>query len=212
MRTAFSEVPQNRLILSQSVRLKIVGEEDVLFAGFWVAIDDFPYLFGIDPGAFINGKVPDGIRKRVFGKSSFPPLSLEFDIAFRPDHEEGFYLVNLVEVPEIVVASVEDIVSILLVRYLRHHFAVMHRRWRNMHLCRDLSLDIIKGVHLDSALVFAEFGPPEHLKTQVESRGIEGIDVAVQVENLGRALLSGHVDHVEGELFKDAAVPIFVGF
>ena len=98
----------------------------VLLAGFWVATDDFPYIFGIDLGAFINGKVPDGIRKHVFGKSSFPPLSLEFDIAFRPDDEEGFYLVNLVEVPEIVVATIEDIVSILLVRYLRYHFAVMH--------------------------------------------------------------------------------------
>jgi hypothetical protein len=49
----------------QRVRLKIVGSEDVLLAGFRVATDDFPYIFGIDLGAFINGKVPNGIRKQM---------------------------------------------------------------------------------------------------------------------------------------------------
>ena len=111
---------------SQRIRLKIVREEDVHLARFWVSIDDFPYLFGINPRAFINGEVSDGIRQNVLGKSSFPPLGLEFDIAFCPDNEEDFYLVYLVEVPEVVVATIEDLVSILLVRYLRHHFAIMY--------------------------------------------------------------------------------------
>ena len=126
---------------------------------------------------------PAGIM--LFRKSSFPLLGLEFDIAFCPDNEKGFYLVNLVEVPEIVVAAVEDVVRVLLVRNLRHHLAVMHRGWRNMHVCRDLRFDIIQGMHLDATFVFAKFGPPEHLKAQVDGRGIESINPSIQVKNLG---------------------------
>ena len=60
--------------------------------------------------------------------------------------------------------------------------------------------------------MLAKFGPPEHLEAQVNGRGIESVNVAVQVENLGCPLLSGHVDHVESEVLKDAVIPIFVGF
>ena len=59
--------------------------------------------------------------------------------------------------------------------------------------------------------MLAKFGPPEHLEAQVDGRGIEGVDVAVQVKNLGRSLLSGLIDHVKSELLKDAVIPVFVG-
>ena len=81
-----------------------------------------------------------------------------------------------------------------------------------MHVCRYLRFYIIQSVHLDTALMLAKFGPPEHLEAQVDGCGIKGINPSIQVENLGRPLLSGHVDHVESELFKDSAVTIFVGF
>ena len=175
-------------------------------------IDDFPYLFGVSLRAFINGKDADCIRQNVLGKSPFPLFGLDFDVAFRPDNEERLYQVDLVEVAEIVVTSVEDVVGILLIRYLRHHLTVMHRCCRNMHVCRDLRFDIVQGVHLDSSFVLSKTGPPEHIETQVDGRGIEGVNVAVQVENLGRTLLSGGLDHVESELLEDAIIPIFVGF
>ena len=60
--------------------------------------------------------------------------------------------------------------------------------------------------------MLAKFGPPEHLEAQVDGRGIEGVDVVVQVKNLGRSLLSGLIDHVKSEVLKDAVIPIFVGF
>lgn len=60
----------------QCVRLKIVCEEDIFFARFRVTIDDFSYLFWINPRAFINGEVSDGIRQNVLGKSPFPRFAL----------------------------------------------------------------------------------------------------------------------------------------
>ena len=67
-------------------------------------------------------------------------------------------------------------------------------------------------MHLDAAFMLAKRGPLEHLKTQIDGRGIKGINPSIQVENLGCPLLSGHIDHVESEVLKDAIIPIFVGF
>lgn len=117
---------------------------------------------------------------------------------------------DLVEVPEIVVTSVEDVMRILLVRYLWHYLAVKNRSGRNMHVCRDLRLNIIQGMHLDATFMFAAFGPPEHLEAQVDGRGIEGVNVGVQVENLDRTFLSGNLDHVESELLENVVIPVFV--
>ena len=48
-----------------------------------------------------------------------------------------------------------------------------------MHECRDLSLYVIKRVHLDAALMLAEFCPLEHRQAKVDGGGVEGIDITV---------------------------------
>ena len=101
---------------------------------------------------------------------------------------------------------------IFLVWNLRHDFAVVNRRWRNVHVCRNLRFNVIQRVHLDSAFVLAEFGPPEHVKTQVNGSRIKGVDVAIEVKNLGRSLLTCQLDHVKCEVLEDAIVTILVRF
>lgn len=77
---------------------------------------------------------------------------------------------------------------------------------------QGLCLNVIQRVHLDPAFVLAEFGPPEHVKTQVNGSRIKGLDVAIEVKNLGRALLTGQLYHVKSEVLEDAIVTIFIRF
>ena len=77
---------------------------------------------------------------------------------------------------------------------------------------QGLRLNVIQRVHLDPAFVLAEFGPPEHVKAQIYGSRIKGVDIAIEVKNLGCALLTGLLYHVKSELLEDVIITIFVRF
>ena len=58
-----------------------------------------------------------------------------------------------------------------------------------MEECRHLSIYVIEGVYLDTALMLAELGPPKHGQTQVDGRGIESIYTATEFEDIVIRLL-----------------------
>ena len=81
-----------------------------------------------------------------------------------------------------------------------------------MHESRHLCFYVIERMHLDAAFVLAELRPLEHRKAQVDGGGIEGIDMAVKLEDFLYSAPSGLRNHIEGELLEDAVVALLVGF
>ena len=71
---------------------------------------------------------------------------------------------NAVEFFEIVVASVENVVSPRLDGDFLHRLGIIDRCRGDMEKGRYLGLQIVKGMYLDTTLILAELGPPEHFK------------------------------------------------
>jgi len=65
-------------------------------------------------------------------------------------------------------------------------------------------------VDFDAAFCGSEPGPLENTETQIDSGGIKCIDIALKIEDVGDSLPSRFVNHVVGEVLKNAAVPILV--
>lgn len=80
-----------------------------------------------------------------------------------------------------------------------------------MEECRHLRLDVIEGVYLDAALMFAELGPPKHGQTQVDGRGIKSIYAATEFEDVRNPFASGFRHKEVCKLLEDAAVAVLVG-
>ena len=67
-------------------------------------------------------------------------------------------------------------------------------------------------MHLDSALMLAEFCPLEHRQAKVDGGGVEGIDMTVKLEDFLYSPPAGFRNHGECELLEDAVVALLVGF
>ena len=147
---------------------QIVGQKYVSGAVLRVDTDYLPKLFGIILRAFINREVADRVGDNVRRKPPFPGLGSESDIGFRSDDKERADTMDGVQIAEIVVATVEDVMGAVLIRNLRHSLRIVDFRLGNMHKCRNLSLNIVKRVHLDAALMLAELSPLEHRQKQVD--------------------------------------------
>ena len=192
-------------------RSQIVGQKDVSGVILRIDADYFPELFRIILSAFINREMADGVGDNVRRKPPFPCLGSESDIGFRSDDKGRSYTVDGVQIAEIVVATVEDVVRPGFVRYFGHCFCVMNLCFGNVHESRHLSFHIIKCVHLDSTLVFAEFSPLEHRQTKVYGGGIESVDMTVKLEDFLNPAFAGFRYHEEGVLLEYAIIPLLVG-
>ena len=86
----------------------------------------------------------------------------------------------------------------------------MDFRLGNMHECRNLSLYIVKRVHLYAALVLTKFCPFEHRQTEVDGCGVKGIDMTIKLEDFLYPAFAGLRNHVESELLEDAVIALLV--
>ena len=72
----------------------------------------------------------------------------------------------------------------------------------------NLSLQVIQGMYFDTTLMLAELSPPEDIQAQRDGRGIESIDVTVQLEDICSSFASGLTDKVVCILLEDAIVTV----
>lgn len=71
---------------------------------------------------------------------------------------------NAVEFLEVVVSSVENVVSTAFDGDFLHHFGVVDRCRGDVEEGRDLGLQVVLGMNFDSTLVLAELSPPKHFE------------------------------------------------
>lgn len=117
---------------------------------------------------------------------------------------------NSIQSGKVIVAFVKDIERIRLIRYLIHRLHIVEFRFRNVNVCRNLRDHIKQGVHLGSALGFAEVCPLEQTHAEIYRRRIERVELAIENERPCDSLALGKVDHMVGKLLKYLVISVGV--
>ena len=129
-----------------------------------------------------------------------------------PYDEECSRLLNGEKSGEVKVASVKHIAGKTLVCEPVHRIDVMNLCIGNpvedRYLCGNVNL----GVDSDARLCASEFCPAEDGHTEVDGRGIDGIESSMQFKLLREASGLGNGHHMKGKLLKDAVVSESAGF
>ena len=123
------------------------------------------------------------------------------------DDEEGSRHSNLIKSGEVKVASVKDIACQRLVCKPVHSIDIMHVGIGDTIENGNLRDDIHLSVDLDARLRTSELRPSKERHAEVDSRGVHGIEPAVQFKLSCNPPLLGKEHHVESKLLKDAVVP-----
>ena len=132
-------------------------------------------------------------------------------LAFFSDDEEGSRHVDAIEPGKVKVASVKDIAGQCLVCEPVHRVDIMHVGVGDPVEHRYLRNDVNLRMNLDARLRAPELCPPKYRHTEVDGRGVDGVESAVQLKLLCNPPLLCKRYHVEGKLLKDAVVSELVG-
>ena len=140
--------------------------------------------------------------KNVFASNDFI-----FRTLLLTDDKEGSGHSNLVKPGKVKVASVKDIARQRLVCEPVHGIDIMYVGIGDSVEHGNLRDDVHLSVDLDARLCASELRPSKERHAEVDSRGIHGIEPAVQLKLSGNPSLLRKKHHVEGKLLKDAVVP-----
>ena len=141
----------------------------------------------------------------------FPIDNLVCGLAFLPDDEECTEHVNLIESCKVEVAPVEHIAGQRLICEPVHRVDIVHLGIGDSVEHGDFREDVNLRVDFDARLRAPELCPLEHGHAEVDGRGVDGVEPAMQLELPGDALALGDGHHVESELLKDAVIPEGIG-
>jgi len=198
----------------QSGKKKVVGEKHETFLTLPIEVPYAPQSFGI--AALGNGIVEHDdlialqTRLLVDGLGIHSPAVEAF---FRPRHKERSRLMHAVESFEIEIASVHQVNRSGLPDQLIEDVDLVDLPTGDDHHCGNAAAQIEQRVELDSGLAAAELRPGEERQTQIDRRGIEGVDRMVEFEAKGFSLVESpsFLDQGLGEVGKDAPVAYLVG-
>lgn len=132
------------------------------------------------------------------------------EMILRSDDKHRSDAMDSIQSGKVIVAFVKDIERIRLVMYLIHCIHIMKLRLGNVNVGRNLSDHIKQGVHLDSALGFAEVCPLEQTHAKIYRRRIERVELAIENERPCDSLALGKVNHMVGKLLKYLVIPVGV--
>ena len=132
------------------------------------------------------------------------------EMILRSDDKHRTDALYSIQSGKVIVAFVKDIERIRLVRYLIHCIHVMKFCFSNVNVGRNLSDHIKQGVHLDSALGFAEVCPLKQTHAEIYRRRIERVELAIENERPCDSLALSKVNHMVGKLLKYLVISVGV--
>ena len=132
-------------------------------------------------------------------------------LTFFSDDEESPEHVGAIESGEVKVASVKHIASQRLVREPDHRVDIMHLGIGNPIEHGYLSNDVNLSMNPDARLGASELSPSEYGHAQVNGRGVNGIESAMQFKLLRDTSGLGNGHHVKSKLLKDTMVSESIG-
>ena len=143
-------------------------------------------------------------------KNIFAGNDFIFRTLLLTDDKEGSKHRNLVKSGKVKVASVKDIACQWFICEPVHSIDIVHVGIGDSVEYGNLRDDIHLSVDLDARLRASELRPCKERHAEVDSRGIHGIESAVQLKLSGNPSLLRKEHHVEGKLLKDAVIPEIV--
>ena len=151
-----------------------VSEEDELPLLLFIPVDDAPDLLRVFEAGLLTVHVPDGIGQNpgFFREPPRPSHRFEVIVLLSPDDEVGPDGIDPEQSFEVVIASVEDVERVLLIRDDVHGVHVVDSGFRDVEERRDGGLKVVQGMYFDSAfpLLLPEDGPFECLQAELDSR------------------------------------------
>lgn len=145
-------------------------------------------------------------------KDAFAIDNLICNFALLPDNEEGSEHMNLIETGEVKVASVKYIAGKSFICEPVHRVDIMDFGVGNPIEYRYLRGDVNLRVDFNARLCASEFCPSEHRHTEINGRGVDGIEPAMQFKLLCYTLGLGNGYHMESKLLKNTVVSEKIGF
>jgi hypothetical protein len=193
---------------------KIIGQKGQIPVVLSVIESDSAELFGIgivgiEPCEH-DRLIASQIRGLIHG-SRIKPAALK--VGLGPDEEKGLTLMKNIEPAEIEVAAVEDIETAGLGEEVIQNTDVVDFSFCYLDKRGDGAPQIEKRMELYGRFALPEHGPGEKRQTQVDGRGVEGIDGFLQLQ-AGIVVgieISGLMNQNLGEVSIDAPVARFVG-
>lgn len=186
--------------------IRIVSERPMQF---WSIIDDTPNFARVLLLVLLlrkdNGLVTQDVVCSV--KNVVTINNLILWVILLSDDKEGSGYCNLAKSSEVKVTSVKDIASQRFVCEPVHCIDIMHvgigDSIENRNLCDNIHL----SMDFDAGLSASELCPSKKRHTEVNSRRVHSIELAVQFKLSSDSSLLCEEHHVEGKLLKDAVVP-----
>ena len=116
---------------------------------------------------------------------------------------------DFVKTSEIDITSIHEINGPRFYPEMVEDFYVVNFSVSNIDQGRDTSSQIQEGMQLDSSFSFAKLGPREKSQTQIDGRGIQGVNRLLQIETeiFVGIKRSGDVDEHLSEIGINAPIP-----
>lgn len=193
---------------------EVVRVIDEAAAQFRSIIDDSPDSTRVLLLILLLGKADALVFEHVVRaiKDAFAIDNLICRLALLPDNVEGSKHMNLIETGEVKVASVKYIASKSLICEPVHRVDIMDFSVGNPIEYWNLRGDVNLRVDFNARLCASEFCPSEYGHTEINGRGVDGIEPAMQFKLLCYTLGLGNGYHMESKLLEDTLVSEKIGF
>lgn len=193
---------------------KIVRVIDEAATQFRSIIDDSPDSTRVLLLILLLGKADALVFEHIVRaiKDAFAIDNLICRLALLPDNEEGSEHMNLIETGEVKVTSVKYIAGKSLICEPVHRVDIMDFSVGNPIEYRNLRGDVNLHMDFNARLCTSEFCPSEHGHTEINDRGVDGIEPAMQFKLLCDTLGLGNGYHMKSKLLEDTVVSEKIGF
>lgn len=193
---------------------KIVRVIDEAATQFRSIIDDSPDSTRVLLLILLLGKADALVFEHIVRaiKDAFAIDNLICRLALLPDNEEGSEHMNLIETGEVKVTSVKYIAGKSLICEPVHRVDIMDFSVGNPIEYRNLRGDVNLHMDFNARLCISEFCPSEHGHTEINDRGVDGIEPAMQFKLLSDTLGLGNGYHMKSKLLEDTVVSEKIGF
>ena len=105
-------------------------------------------------------------------------------------HKIGFNLVEMIEYLLVKRPSVKHIVSSLFIWNLIHRTSVMHFSFDDVDESRNIRLNFIERMHLDTRFYTVKFCQPEDVQAKINDSRVEGKHLPFYLKVIVNSLLS----------------------
>ena len=193
---------------------KIVRVIDEAATQFRSIIDDSPDSTRVLLLILLLGKADALVFEHIVRaiKDAFAIDNLICRLALLPDNEEGSEHMKLIETGEVKVTSVKYIAGKSLICEPVHRVDIMDFSVGNPIEYRNLRGDVNLHMDFNARLCTSEFCPSEHGHTEINDRGVDGIEPAMQFKLLCDTLGLGNGYHMKSKLLEDTVVSEKIGF